>query len=75
MLKSKESLMYLNAEEPYGWFSSKAVQIINYNDYECEPEKPHYGFTSWNDWFTRKLKAGARPIENINDPLVINHGT
>ncbi|GAA3652699.1 phosphatidylserine decarboxylase family protein [Flavivirga jejuensis] len=32
-----------------------AFQCPNIND-------PHYGFTSWDDFFTRKFKPGVRPI-------------
>ena len=34
--------------------------------------RPHYGFTSWNDFFTRKFKKGARPIYGQGNKLEKN---
>jgi phosphatidylserine decarboxylase len=69
MLKSKKSLMYMNDGEK-GWFSPKALEYItDYDSYICNPQEPHYGFLSWNDWFSRAFKPGARPLDP--NPLVI----
>ena len=74
MLKSKKSLSVLTGNAN-GWLSEKALQEVNYNDFICDPSDPegHYGFGSWNDWFTRKLKKGARPVDHEHDPLVITN--
>jgi phosphatidylserine decarboxylase len=37
----------------------------------CDPEKPHYGFTCWNDFFTRQFQEGLRPIAGEGDDAII----
>ncbi|MDY6855857.1 MAG: phosphatidylserine decarboxylase family protein [Thermodesulfobacteriota bacterium] len=39
--------------------------------FECDPEKSHYGFTSWDDFFTRKFREGFRPIAGEGDDSII----
>ena len=41
----------------------------------CDQSAPHYGFKSWNNWFVRDLVEGARPVDGVDDPLVIVHPT
>ncbi|KAJ6552282.1 Phophatidylserine decarboxylase-domain-containing protein [Mycena vulgaris] len=36
------------------------------------PAAPHYGFTCWNDLFTRKLCSGIRPVEHRESPDIIS---
>jgi len=40
-------------------------------DFVCDPARPHYGFTSWDDFFTRRFRAGVRPVASPADPDVI----
>lgn len=47
MLDTKESLRYMNAQ-PGGWFSPEANALIDYQQYDCDPHLPHYGFANWN---------------------------
>lgn len=69
-LDSPASRYVLN-ESNSGWFGKEASKKINMNEFQCEPTKPYYGFSSWNDFFTRKLKPGARPIvEPTNNRLI-----
>jgi len=43
------------------------------DDFNCDPSKPHYGFTSWDSFFTRTFKDGKRPIaEPDNDNVIGN---
>ena len=43
------------------------------DDYECDPKLPHYGFKSWDDFFTRKFRPGRRPVASPdNDYIVAN---
>jgi phosphatidylserine decarboxylase len=72
MLTTEESLLHLNGEEK-GWFSAGALKQVDYADYVCDPEAPHYGFKCWNDWFIRDLAKGARPVDGENDPSIITH--
>jgi len=40
-------------------------------DFVCDPSKPHYGYTSWNNFFTRQLRPYARPVAYPDDNKVI----
>jgi phosphatidylserine decarboxylase len=55
-----------------GWFGKGASKKIDMSEYQCEPLEPYYGFKSWNDFFTRKLVPGARPIIEADNNNVIN---
>lgn len=37
----------------------------------CDPSQPHYGYKSWDDFFTREFREGKRPIAAQNDDSVI----
>lgn len=39
--------------------------------YVCDPSKPKYGFTSWDDFFTRHVHDSARPVASPDDDNVI----
>jgi phosphatidylserine decarboxylase len=70
-LGSHDSRRYLNSKSPDGWFSTEAAEYVDMSLFECHPGKPHFGFASWNDFFIRKLKPGARPIAAPDDPAII----
>ena len=70
-LLSPASTTYLNTTSPTGWFCPEALTKIDMDLFVCDPSKPYYGFTSWNNYFTRLFVAGARPIEAPNDAKVI----
>ncbi|SDE36796.1 phophatidylserine decarboxylase associated domain-containing protein [Paraburkholderia lycopersici] len=55
------SRTYLNTQPPHGWFSQRAQETTHLDDYLCERSQPYWGFASWNDFFTRRLREGARP--------------
>jgi len=65
-----ESLYVLN-DSPTGWTSEAARQAVGIGQYEHDPEDPHWGFTSWNDFFTRRFRAGQRPVAAPDDDKVI----
>jgi phosphatidylserine decarboxylase len=71
-LKSADSVSVLNDTDS-GWFGPKALATMpNFAaDFECDPAEPHYGFTSWDDFFTRKFRPGARPVAAPDNPNVI----
>ena len=69
-LNSPESLYVLN-DSPSGWTSDAARQAIGIEQYRHDPADPHWGFTSWNDFFTRRFRDGARPVAAPNDDNVI----
>ena len=72
-LKSKESCYVLNDHPKKGWFGRNAMKAMpNFADeFKCNPSKPHYGFTSWDDFFTREFRAGVRKIAAPNNDKVI----
>jgi len=70
-LDSPASRYVLNKSNS-GWFGKDASKKINMAEYQCDTKKPYYGFKSWNDFFTRKLKPGVRPIQEPYNNNVIN---
>ncbi len=69
-LDSPASLSVLN-DSPTGWKSKAAMEKLNMDQYQYDPNDAHWGFKSWNDFFTRKLKPGVRPIADPNNNKVI----
>ena len=69
-LNSPESLYVLNSS-PTGWTSEAARQAIGIEQYEHDPADSHWGFTSWNDFFTRRFRNGARPVAEPEDDDVL----
>ena len=41
------------------------------DDFVCDPSQPHYGFTSWDDFFTRQFRPNVRPVASPDDNKVI----
>lgn len=78
-LNSEESAHVLNTRES-GWFSQPAVEMNKLYEYECweRRDEKHWGFTSFNDFFHRRIKDELRPLAGNGDPGVIvapNDGT
>ena len=69
-LSSRASLTALNPS-PTGWTSPAAAQAIGIEQYQHDPADPHWGFTSWNDFFTRRFRDGQRPVAASDDDSVI----
>jgi phosphatidylserine decarboxylase len=69
-LDSPESLYVLN-DSHSGWTSDAARLAIGIEQYEHDPADPHWGFTSWNDFFTRRFREGERPVAASEDDDVI----
>ncbi|KAI9462717.1 Phophatidylserine decarboxylase-domain-containing protein [Boletus coccyginus] len=77
-LVSPDSRHVLTNEET-GWFGEKALQAQAERLGEpfervwvCNPQKPNWGFTSWDDFFVRRFQDGKRPTVNPYDPRIIN---
>lgn len=66
-LDSNSSTQYLH-NGTRGWFSTRK---INFSEYVHDPTKPHWGWVSWNDFFTRQFVKGARPVEQPENSKVI----
>jgi phosphatidylserine decarboxylase len=69
-LSSGDSLYVLNAS-PSGWRSAEAQRTVGMEQYEHDPQDEHWGFASWNDFFTRRFKDGQRPVASPDDHKVI----
>jgi phosphatidylserine decarboxylase len=63
----------LNADPHKGWFGIDALRAMpNFEqEFICDPKQPHWGFRSWDDFFTRELRAGARPVAHPDNHRVI----
>jgi phosphatidylserine decarboxylase len=81
-LESEASAVVLSEDEG-GWFSQDALTALGKvtnggrgaDDFEhlfiCDKSLPHWGFKSWDDFFTRQFRAGVRPIAKPEDDNVI----
>jgi phosphatidylserine decarboxylase len=69
-LSSSDSRYVIN-DSPSGWKGEAARRAIGIEQYQHDPEDKYWGFTSWNDFFTRRLADGARPVDSPDDDSVI----
>ena len=69
-LSSGDSLYALN-DSPSGWKCAEARRTVGIEQYEHDPKDEHWGFASWNDFFTRRFKDGERPVASPDDDKVI----
>lgn len=72
-LSSSESCTVLNTNPRTGWFGEDAMKAMPDFDrhFVCDINAAHYGFRSWDDFFTRKLRPGARPVASPDDDSII----
>lgn len=72
-LESSESCYVLSDDPEHGWFGRDAQKAMPdfVEDFKCDPSKPYYGFTSWDDFFTRTFREGRRPVASPKDDSVI----
>lgn len=72
-LVSKDSVYVLSDDPHKGWFGEDAMKAMPDFDqqFQCDPEAPHHGFTSWDDFFTRQFRPGVRPVASPDDDTVI----
>jgi phosphatidylserine decarboxylase len=74
-LSSPDSTYVLNEHPHKGWFGADARKVMPdfEREYICDPRQPHWGFRSWDDFFTREFHAGVRPISQPeNDGVIVN---
>jgi len=69
-LSSPASLYVLNDSDT-GWTSPAARRAIGIEQFRHDAADPHWGFTSWNDFFTRRFHEEARPVAEPDDDSVI----
>jgi len=72
-LDSKDSLYVIN-DSPQGWKCAEAQEKLDMDQYKYDPNDVHWGFKSWNDFFTRKFKDDKqRPIaEQSNNKVIVS---
>jgi phosphatidylserine decarboxylase len=68
---SKSDSLYVLNDSPSGWKSEAAQKAVGIEQFEHDPTDEHWGFVSWNDFFTRRFKDGARPVASPDDDKVI----
>jgi phosphatidylserine decarboxylase len=69
-LCGKDSLYVIN-DSPRGWKCASARKSTGIEQFQHKPREKHWGFGSWNDYFTRRFKPGRRPIDSPDDDKVI----
>ena len=69
-LTSEASAHVINTSAK-GWKCKRARERVGMDDFEYDAKDPHWGFASWNDFFTRRLKPHARPVAEPDDPKAI----
>ncbi|XP_029197535.2 L-tryptophan decarboxylase-like isoform X2 [Acropora millepora] len=72
-LNTPASCSVLTTKSPGGWFSKEAMKAMPgfVDDYECDPNLPHYGFKSWDEFFTRKFRPGRRAVASPDDNYIV----
>ncbi|HTV97452.1 MAG TPA: phosphatidylserine decarboxylase family protein [Steroidobacteraceae bacterium] len=72
-LRSSDSTYVLDQDPHRGWFGTDArAAMPDFDrDFLCQPDQPHHGFKSWDEFFTRALRPGARPVAHPDDHAVI----
>ncbi|KAJ3146984.1 hypothetical protein HK101_002263, partial [Irineochytrium annulatum] len=82
-LKSPGSA-YVLKKDKHGWFGETAVHDLStvankasgtehaFADiFVCDPAHETHGFKSWDDFFTRELRDGVRPVASPEDDAII----
>ena len=55
-----------------GWLCAEAAAQMRMEEFvHDETDAERKGFRSWNDFFTRRFKAGARPVASPDDDKVV----
>jgi phosphatidylserine decarboxylase len=72
-LSSAESTYVLNEHPHKGWFGADARKAMPdfEREFVCDPGQPHWGFRSWDDFFTREFRPGVRPVAHPDDDTVV----
>lgn len=72
-LRSADSCSVLGDDPKTGWFGRDAKEAMPdfAQDFQCSPDRPCYGFASWDDFFTRTFREGRRPVASPADDSVL----
>ena len=73
-LTSSDSRYVLTTDED-GWFGTAASEAIpDFADtFVCDPSEPYWGYTCWDDFFTRLFKDDVRPVQFPDDDAIVNN--
>lgn len=74
-LGSADSTYVLDEEAQRGWFGAAAREAMPRfaEEFICDPARPHWGYRSWDDFFTRELRPGVRPVASPEDERIITN--
>src|SRR5579872_2535891 len=72
-LRSEDSAYVLSEHPHKGWFGADARRAMPHfeREFTCDPSRPHWGFRSWDDFFTREFRPEVRPVASASDDAVI----
>jgi phosphatidylserine decarboxylase len=72
-LCSSDSAYVLNEDPRRGWLGADAMRAMPGFEraFACDPTQPHWGFRSWDEFFTREFRAAARPVAHPDDDRVV----
>ena len=72
-LSSPDSCYVLSDDPRHGWFGEDAVEAMPkfVEEFKCDPDAPHHGFKSWDDFFTREFRPGIRPVKFPDDDYIV----
>lgn len=70
-LNGPDSRDFLNTTAPTGWFCDEAISYTNMQEFIYDESQPYWGYSSWNDFFTREFKPDARPVADPDNNKVI----
>ena len=71
-LSGPDSLYVLN-DTPAGWKSDDAQRVTGMDQFEYDPDDERWGFSSWNDFVTRRFLEGERPVAAPkNDKVIVS---
>ncbi|KAI0750857.1 Phophatidylserine decarboxylase-domain-containing protein [Daedaleopsis nitida] len=70
-LEDPKSCYVLDDKKPNQWFWPANVMQGFVEDYNCTPGAEHWGFTSWDEFFTRTFRPGRRDPPTPEDPAVV----
>lgn len=72
-LSGPDSCNFLNTTSPTGWFCPEAISYTSMEEFQYDDTKPYWGFSSWNDFFTREFRPDARPVADpTNNKIIVS---
>ncbi|KAG8736539.1 hypothetical protein FRC12_017556 [Ceratobasidium sp. 428] len=65
---------HILTNKSHGWFGPDARNAIPKlgDTFVCNPKASYHGFKSWDDLFTRRFCAGARPVGSPEEANLVS---